>query len=238
MVANYSIDGGVTWNSATIYTGETVDEWRATPSVDWDSAAQNGHIASGNPNYVWNYFYDVSMPTTHAFVRLKGADTGKEWKYQVDLTGAQDVFMLDYRNFEQLSNGHIPSPWAIVPSEETPAAARLQAPASYDHVPSIEFDPDLTGWHRVYVGLEEKKRMLRFGLSGDEALYEIPRSSSTTKRHMQEFFLRSADLSGQSTVITPSYHDGGWTCSDLKHVRYVPMEKNEIAHHVQSLALA
>lgn len=231
LVAEYSADGGATWHSATIYPGTTIDQWRTSKGDTWNEAAIEGRIPAGRQQSVWNYLFDVPMPTDNALLRLKESKSGEVvLQQEMDLRGVNDVFVIDHRNFARLAGGSLPAPWTLAPgTRKTPAADSVFCSVQDTGAPPLVLAVGLRGWYRVYIGLETSPT-LQFYLSRDDIKYPVPEYLNTpTGRWMQEFYLTSADLTGQDVGLAL----GGarfWRDASVRHIRFVPMTDEEVAH--------
>ena len=235
LITECSTDAGKTWRSATIYRGVTIDEWRTCRHASWNQGAIKGRIPVGLARCLWNYFFDVAMPTDTAMFRLrKPGDGSVVLEKSVDLSGAKDVFVIDRRNIAELAGGELPPPWKLKPGDKKkPVVASVYCSADDPATPPLVLKPNLKGWHRIYVGMEPYP-VFQFYLSKEEIAYSIPAyvgdpNKGGRAHYMQEFYLKSADLTGQDVCLAL----GGarhWRDASVRHIRFVPMTSEEIAH--------
>jgi hypothetical protein len=235
LIVECSVDKGRTWQPATIYHSDAIHDWQRDGKKVWDAGALKGFLKRGAADCLWNYFFDVPMPRDSAMLRFKSAKTGEVLQQEeVDLRGAGDVVVLDNRHFADLAGGALPSPWHLAPGErKTPAIQSLVA--EYDAVgPSMTLNLEklgLKGWYRVYVG-QEAMASVFFKFSKEPMQYEVAdfegKTDSWYDRPMREYYLRSADMTGQDLVLTV----GGSIYPKpamLHHVRLVPMSDAELS---------
>jgi len=235
LIAEYSVDKGRTWRPATIYNSDTIHGWRREAKKVWDAGVLSGFLKRGSADCLWNYFFDVAMPRESALLRFKLAKDGTVLQEEeVDLRGARDVVVIDHRHFADLAGGALPLPWRLAPGEKkTPAIQSLAA--EYDETgPSVTLKLkklNLKGWYRVYLG-QEKMGSFFFKFSKEPMQYEVPDYGGTVgkwnDRPMREYYLRSADMTGQDFVLTV----GGTQYpkpASLHHIRLVPVTEAELA---------
>jgi len=136
------------------------------------------------------------------------------------------------------------SRWTVAEVPEgkgRPAGADKMIYAGVDHaVPEFQYDPHLSGWYRVYVGLYLPPRVTYTGVAArlsDQRTYKCvadPRASlgdrgagykSALDSDFAEALFTEADLTGRKIVI---YHPSGCR-SYITHLRFVPMTEEEIA---------
>ena len=245
LAAEYSPDDAKTWHPATIYVGTTVDEWRTCSYAIWNQAAIEGRLPAGGQACLWNYFFDLEMPTDRAMFRLKSASGETVLSQRVDLTGVQDVFVIDRRNAAELAGGELPVPWQLKPAgQKEPAVASIFCPVDDPTAPPLALKPSLTGWHRIYIGIEPFLPH-RFCLSAEQIAYPVPDyqrapDKQGRNRFLREYYLKSADMTGQDVRLmlggtVPTWHD-----ASVRHIRFVPMTPAEVArfHQVRELAAA
>ncbi|HJN14941.1 MAG TPA: hypothetical protein QGH10_05610 [Armatimonadota bacterium] len=243
LLAEYSADDGVTWNPATIYVGTTIDEWRPCAAATWNKGAIEGCLPVGIQQCLWNYFFDLEMPMDSARFRLKRAEGEVVLSESVDLSGAQDVLVISARNATELAGGDLPRPWQLERGgKKTPVVASIFCPVDDVTAPPLVLSLDLTGWYRIYIGMEPYSAY-EFYLSGEEIRYAIPDYLASPKgqdrdRFLQEFYLKSADLTGQDVCLAIGGARQGWRDASIHHIRLVPMTASEVAHHRDMRTLA
>ena len=95
---------------------------------------------------------------------------------------------------------------------------------------NLSFDPQLTGWYKIYVGIMLKTG-LDLKLSGDPCFFHHEGSrnhKSLPGNYFEESLWRMADLTGQSIQISTNNiqipHE-----TSLTHLRFVPMTEEEVA---------
>lgn len=262
LIAEVSTDGPKTWRPATIYHGTTTDEWRACDADAWNRGVLEGRISAGNQPCIWNYAFDVDMPIGSATLRLKSAATGKAvLQATVDLTPSRDVVVIDRRNVAALAGGKLTGKWTLalagvknppvasigqrIERKKVPLGGKYFRYAINDPDPTpLVIRPNRTGWHRIYVGMEPYAT-IRFSLSKQGFWYEVPNFYADDGGKYgppphcvcQEFYICSADLTGQDLCLAP----GGsrfWRDVSVRYIRLVPMTKDEIAHFARVRDLA
>ncbi len=236
LIAEYSLDDGTTWHAATIYPGATIDEWRTCDFTRWNQAALDGRVPAGNQACLWNYFFDVPMPADAARLRLRAVEgEAVALEQNVNLGPARDVAVIDARHAASL-----PAPWTLAPAgKKTPAAESTTCSVEDRHAPPLVLTPKLSGWHRIYVGMEPYAAC-EISLTGEDIRYPVPsylNTSGRRDRFMQEYYLKSADMTGQDVRIAL----GGvrfWRDPSIRHIRFVPMTVAEVQqfHRVRELA--
>ena len=268
LIAEYSVDEGKAWHPATLYPGATVDEWRGVPMEAWNKAVLDGRLPAGESVCLWNEFFDVDLPASAVQLRLRPVDGGDAvFAAAVDLSGLDDVRVIDRRNAGALVEGGLQEPWGLVCAEgKAPPRESIHRPierkkvqdTGYYHYEIADIDagpvvfkPGLEGWYRVYVGMEPHST-IRFYLSKDDVRYAVPNYYSNSRtadgasladrgaigdRLCRDYFICSADLTGQDICITP----GGsrfWRDVSVRYVRLVPMTAQEVErfHQVRQLA--
>jgi hypothetical protein len=261
LVAEFSVDEGSTWKTATMYGGASSDERRGCSLADWNAGVLEGIVPAGAQTCLWNYHFDLELPRASALLKLASQQSGAVIiEKRVDLRCEDEALLIDHRNAIALAGGALPGKWALTPSGIEGRAAPsifldlgrknaakggddFFADRVVDDTP-LALRPRLTGWHRVYVGMEPYSSV-RFWLSRDDARYEVPnyyrdypaKEQGASRRLCQEFLVTYGDLSGQDIMIAP----GGsrfWRNAAVRYVRCVPMTQAEIDHvqHVRALA--
>ena len=243
LLAEYSTDGGKGWHPATIYVGTTIDAWRVCNYAVWNKGAIEGHIPAGNQGCLWNYFFDVAAPAGEVILRLKGTQTGEVAVQQaVALGSSDDVVLIDSRNCVELAGGELPAPWRLeVAGKKQPPVPSIACGVDDPAAPPLVLKPNLQGWHRIYIGMEPYSAC-RFWLSRQQIRHAVPSYLGSPNRHgrdrfLQEFYLKSADMTGQDVGVAI----GGtrfWREASLRHIRFVRMTPEEVAHFHQVRKLA
>lgn len=240
LAAEWSADGGRTWQEATIYPGTTVDEWRSSDIQDWNRATLEGRIPPGNQPCLWNYFFDCGRPSNQILFRLKSVEQGNvALERALDLAG--DTTVIDHRNVVELAGECLPEPWSLVAPtlvghvESRPYASEY--PTSHvenAHLPPLSLNPGLEGWHRIYIGMEPGTSV-RFSLSEERVVIPVPREDN--ERSMREYCVGGADLAAQTVLLAP----GGsrvWCDARIRYVRFVPMAADEVSSLCRARVMA
>ena len=231
--SEYSTDDGKTWHPATIYRGETIDEWRTCNYAAWNKGTTQGIIPRGSQTCLWNYFFDLEMSADRALLRISRANE-LVIEQEVDLREVGDVFVIDRRNCAALSDGRLPAPWKLkLGGKKEPAKESITCAVDDPLAPPLVLEPGLEGWHRIYVGMESFSPC-RVSLSREQIWYAVPDyqqppNKRGRNRFLREYYLKSADLTGQDLCLAlggtvPTWHD-----VSVRHVRFVPMTADDIA---------
>lgn len=235
LVVEYSIDDAATWHPATIYVGDSVDDWRSTDAATWSKSALNGRMPAGGKVCLWNCFFDVPMPAAQSELRFRRAETGEVIQRQaVDLKGASDVVVIDQSRFAACAGGSLPVPWLLKREGlKQPGAESLTCSAVDPNAPAVTLKAGRRGWHRLYVGLEPYAAF-RLHLSRDGTRYAVPEylapATGTFARVMQEFCVVEADMTGEDVCLSL----GGarfWRDASVRYLKFVPMSDEEVAGH-------
>lgn len=117
--------------------------------------------------------------------------------------------------------------WRAVPYEDTEGEGVMLAAVGNAFPPDLSFDPQLTGWYKIYVKTPAFfNARLCIKLSRDRAYRRIFRTKGSDV-HMEESFWKCADMTGQSIEITRRL-SGDDTHSYLAGLRFVAMSEEEI----------
>lgn len=243
LMAEYSADDGNSWTPATIYHGTTIDAWRTCNYATWNRGTIEGRIPAGKQECLWNYFFDLPMPTAQALLRLRTEAGDVVLQQNVNLTGAADVFAIDRRNVVELAGGALPTPWTLGDAgKKNPSVPSITCPVDDPAAPPLVAKPNLVGWHRIYLGMEPFSA-LQFHLSTEDIRHPIPDYHASPNKHgrdrfLQEFYVKSADLTGQDVCLAIGGARQKWRDLSVRHLRFVPMTAAEIAHHREVRRLA
>ena len=165
LVAEWSADGGRTWEKATMYPGASVDEWRSSDVDAWNHATLEGRIPPGGQPCLWNYFFDCERLFGEILFHLRSVQRG-EIVLERALELAGDSTVVDHGKVVELAGGHLPEPWSLEQGKSDGQAAttlvgRVEStayaseyPTSHvenAHLPPLTLDPGLAGWHRVFM---------------------------------------------------------------------------------------
>ncbi len=243
LFAEYSRDAGQRWHPATIYAGTTVDEWRPCSPLVWNRGVLEGRLPAGDQACTWNYFFDVPTTASSVMLRLRSAGGDLLLEQAVDLSGARDVLVIDRRNVAELAGGALPAPWQLRPEgHKTPVVASIFCPADDVTAPALVLDPGVEGWHSIYVGIEPYSAF-QLSVSAEGARHPIPDYLNSPRgpgkdRLLQEFYVKSADLTGQDIRLAIGGARQGWRDASISHIRLVPMSADEVARHRRVRELA
>ena len=242
LVAEYSVDEGATWRPATVYPGASIDERRATETVEWNRSVKTGLIPADSTPCVWNYWFDLAPPFKDVRLRLRAASDPAivSTEEKVDLSVANDVVAINAANVAEVCGGRLPKPWTLAAAGVKEAGMKSILCKITDEVKRrprvLVLNPRLKGWYRLYVGMEPYSTC-RVWLSGVNARYEVPnyinqssKSQQRENRFLRESMVCEADMTGQDICIAP----GGartWHDVSVRYARLVPMSKSEVAAH-------
>ncbi|MBT3344058.1 MAG: hypothetical protein HN712_27665 [Gemmatimonadetes bacterium] len=251
----YCLGEGHPWTSATVYLGDSADDWRGRPVSEWNDACRQGVVPAGTARALWNCFFDVEHPGKVCQIRaLAVSDGGVLWETTIDPSQTSDVTVIDHRHF---GDSDLPGAWSV----QDAGLAATTAPSLFRHLQrehrylegsdryyrwvvtekpeALTIEPGVTGWHRVYVAMEPCSSFeLSFG--PDAPAYEIPNpfiDSGDDDRFLQEFFIAEVDLTDCDIRVRP----GGsrfWRDVSIRYIRLVPMSAAEVDHHQQVREMA
>jgi len=189
-----------------MYIGTTVDEWRTCNYATWNGATIEGTIPAGGQACLWNYFFDLAMPTDAAMFRLNSATGETVLSQRVDLTAVRDVFVIGRRNVVALAGGELPVPWELKPAGKKGADVNsVFCPVDDPTAPPLVLKPNLKGWYRIYTGIEPFLPH-QFYLSAEQIIYPVPDyqrcpDKRGRNRFLREYYLKSADMTGQDVCL-------------------------------------
>ena len=130
--------------------------------------------------------------------------------------------------------------WRSVPYTCGKISGTLVSSLNDSRPQDISFDPQLTGWYRVYVSQPDVSDSdLQMKLTGDEGFFrfELLRGTASTVTNMEESFWRCCDMTGKSVILTrANLNAANSTKSMLAWLRFVPMDDNEVQAHLQDMA--
>ncbi len=257
LVAECSDDDGKTWRAATIYIGTTIDAWRPCDAKTWNRGTIKGRIPAGDQPCLWNLYFDLAMPADEVLFRIKSPTDGAVvLNKTIDLRKLRDVFVIDRRNVARLAGGGLAAPWGLQPGTQkrppvdsfgVTLTKKMLVSGRYPifeikeaSAPPLALTTRRKGWHRIYLGMEPYGS-LQFWLSGEQIKYPVPEyhggPSVRNPRLMQEFYIKSADLTGQEICLAC----GGaryWRDVSVRYIRFVPLTEDEVAHFKKVRELA
>ncbi|MEN8227017.1 MAG: hypothetical protein ABFS38_02600 [Bacteroidota bacterium] len=249
LVAEYSLDGAVTWQPATIYPGTTVKQWRSTNHNKWNKAVHEGDIPAENNAILWNYFFDLSLPVKAVELRLRNSsDNQIASQKRFDLKPVSDLVILNHQNIHSIcASGALPDSWSLTTSDNpTSGRPSIHCAVTEDirqQPEQLTLQPKLKGWYRIYIGME-RYGTCKFWLSGVNARYEIPNYLNNSKTgqdyqlfNEKEYYICSADMTDQDICISP----GGarkWHDLRMQYIRLVAMTPKEVSHFKQIRQMA
>ena len=124
--------------------------------------------------------------------------------------------------------------WCATPYETNAYSGTMLVAAMESCVKPVTLDPQLTGWYRIFVGLqndgEQRMENLNLALSDDHVPMHFTNSALTPiyARHaVQETYWRAADLTGLTIEISSYAVQLG--VMGLAWFRFVPMDEAEVA---------
>ncbi len=249
--ARFSVNDGETWHAATVFVGTTIDEWRPCDAEQWNAATIEGRLPAGEQACLWNYFFDLQMPAEHAVFRLQEADGGQVvLEKRIDFRDSAPGFVIDQRNVAVLAGGRLSEPWrlqddALKGGAQSFGVTLTKRAVKTGRYPIYQIDeaaaralvlkPSLKGWHRIYLGMGPHGSV-RLSLSGEGIDYPIPEYHNgptvSNPRLMQEFYVKSADLTDQNIHLKC----GGaryWRDASVRYIRFAPMATEEVKHFKQ-----
>ncbi len=127
---------------------------------------------------------------------------------------------------ERLSAYNLKDQWRIIPYETADFQGTILCSRG-GNPEDISFDPQLTGWYKIYLSLPPSSR-LSVKLSGDPCF--LPFRSEDQGfwcDSLEESFWRCADMTGQSIILTQKT-EALPIPSMLGAIRFVPMEQQEL----------
>jgi len=245
LIAEYSLDSGITWQPATIYPGTTIEQWRSTNDNIWNKATLKGFIPAENKACLWNYFFDISLPINSAVLRLRNPSSNKILSQKtVDFKQIGNMKIIDHRNIAAITtSGELQSSWDIDSTGDKPTIHCSLTDEIRQNPEHLILKPKLKGWYRIFIGMGTYSTC-SFWLSGINARYEVPNYINTSKigqeyqlLQKKDYFICSADMTNQDICISP----GGarkWYDVWMQYIRLVPMTPQEVAHFKQSRHIA
>ena len=141
-----------------------------------------------------------------------------------------------------LSPDSLVDKWRIVPYEAENWSGNLLSASSECSPEDISFNPNLTGWYKIYVGLL-LPGVISMKLSSDPAFlanatsltFENPEFNNGRGVFLEESLWRCADMTGESIVLSNrkirETHQ-----SRITNIRFVPMTQEEVAEYLQEEA--
>ena len=140
---------------------------------------------------------------------------------------------------EVLSRDPMPGRWRFCTYSCDGMEGKLIYADDHANAPEVKLPLDLSGWHRVRVGLFGGSEGSRYGaggnrlrLSGDRSLRPLVRETSPMDRmvlgeSVEEVVLTCADLTGQDLIIAPPAPGSGAT-TGVAYVRCEPLSPEEV----------
>ena len=231
LTAEFSVDSAQSWHPATICNSDEIHDWQRSGAKVWNAGTLKGFVAKGTGDCLWQYFFDVAMPRNTVLLRLRSEKRDSTVLLrEVDLSSASDVLVIDRRHVARLAGGALPSPWRLELASGG-KSGRTSLVCDDELAPPLTLKLNLRGWYRVYVG-QEKMASFFLKFSKEPMQYEVPdfygKAGSWYDRPMREYYLRSADMTGQDLVLAP----GGTMYpkpAGVHHIRFVPMTAAEVA---------
>ncbi len=242
LVAEFSENGGRSWQGATIYPGPSVDAWRSADPAAWNASVEKGALPAGQAVCLWNQFFDLADPAAGARLRLKrGADGPivEEKAFPAETLSA--ALVITAANLPEFLDGGIPAPWTSAPSSRPGTTFRnIACPAEGERT-ALVIRPDLFGRHKIYIGLDRPSAFL-LSLSGEDIAYPIPEygaapAGNGKDRLSQDILLKSADLTGQTLRLAVGGTRQPQGVS-VRYIRFVPQSPAETAAEQEATALA
>lgn len=136
---------------------------------------------------------------------------------------------------EKLSPYSLKDKWRVVPYEAEERIGNILA--SIGGTPEdISFDPRLTGWYKICIGLL-RDCVTTLKLTSDTAFFTVASSpvSSGAGRRVEEALWRYADMTDESIPVTKKYPDEPYS-SCLASIRFVPLSDEDVAEYKKELA--
>lgn len=95
----------------------------------------------------------------------------------------------------------------------------------------VSFDPKLTGWYKIYVGLPcINNQIIELKLSQDKSFFRLsPLTQNWLCKNIEEVFWRYAKMDGESLTLSKSNFPGNPRPGMLAWIRFVEMTDEEIA---------
>ena len=142
----------------------------------------------------------------------------------------------------RICDGPTTGRWSVVPYKNKLGEGKLLFAEKDSHPESLTLTLGLSGWHRIFIAMvpfihAEPQTCIYLRLSGDfcnTGVKSSPRTPRTwaPKEYIEEVYWKSADLTGQSLII--SHPSDAWapSSSSLVWIRCVPMSEEEITAHL------
>jgi len=137
-----------------------------------------------------------------------------------------------------LSPDSLADKWRIIPYETENWSGNLLAATSECNPEDISFNPNLTGWYKIYVGLLHPG-VISMKLSSDPAFFANGTSRTVNNPEfnyargvfLEETLWRCADMTGESIILSNrKIHEQHQ--SRITNIRFVPMTEEEIAEYL------
>ena len=147
---------------------------------------------------------------------------------------------------EQINDRPAADKWIVVPYKTKLGEGKMLLAARGSRAGSITLPLGLSGWHRVFIAVvpfdhAEPQNYIYLRFSGDMCNACVRSSARTPriwapKEYIEEIYLKSADLTGQSLIV--SHPADAWNpgSSTLAWIRCVPMSEHEINKHAADVA--
>ena len=137
-----------------------------------------------------------------------------------------------------LSPDSLADKWRIIPYETENWSGNLLEAADASNPGDISFNPNLTGWYKIYVGLLFPG-VISIKLTSDPTFFNY-KSSLTVNTpdcnygrgvFLEETLWRCADMTGESIILSNrKIHEQHQ--SRITNIRFVPMTEEEIAEYL------
>lgn len=150
---------------------------------------------------------------------------------------AQEVLFSDlgrcFGPTEALSPKGRKDSWRVIPYRTGQIAGTMLSSLNEGFPPDVSFDPELTGWYKIFVCLPTFPELeVQLKLTDDDSFFKLCplTKEGLTFTQLEESFWRCAKMDGQAVILSKQAVSPLWTrTAILTWLRFVPMTDDEVA---------